>query len=165
MNLYTKVYLLIPKIGSIKDEIKNPIINEDSVNECNVSFRDINMAIKKLNKRKGDGNHNFSSNHIILSTNNFKTIIVMLINCMLIHGHNPEDLLASVIASIPKNLWSSVNTSDNYMGIPLWFSLCKVIYYVFIDKYSKHLKSFNLQFAFQAEHDTVMCTSVVKETV
>ncbi len=26
----------------------------------------------------------------------------MLMNCMLIHGHSAEDLLASVIASIPK---------------------------------------------------------------
>ncbi len=37
----------------------------------------------------------------------------MLINCLLINGHNHEDLLASVIASIPKNLRSSLNTSDN----------------------------------------------------
>ncbi len=71
-------------------------------------------AIKKLNKRKGDGNHGYYSDHIILSTNKFKTIIVILINCMLIPAHNPEDLLASVIASIPKNLRSSLNTSDNY---------------------------------------------------
>ncbi len=47
----------------------------------------------------------------------------MLINCILIHGHNPEDLLASVIASIPKNLRSSLNTSDNYRGISLCCSL------------------------------------------
>ncbi len=86
----------------------------------------------------------------------------MLVNCMLIHGHNPEDLLASVIASIPRNLRSSLNTSDNYRGISLCCSLCKIIDYVFIDKYSKHLNTSNLQFAFQAEHDTVMCTYIVK---
>ncbi len=88
--------------------------------------------------------------------------MVMFINCMLIHGHNPEDLLASVIALIPKNLWSSLNTSDNYSDISVCCSLCKAIDYVFIDKYYEHLKSSNLQFAFQAEHDTVMCISVVK---
>ncbi len=82
---------------------------------------------------------------------------------MLIHGHNVEDLLASVIASIPKNLRSSLNTSDNYRVISLCCSLCKIIDYVFIDKYSKHLKSSNLQFAFQAEHDTVMCTMLRKK--
>ncbi len=50
----------------------------------------------------------------------------MLINCMLIHVHNPEDLLASVIASIPTNLRSRLNTSDNYRGISLCCSLCNV---------------------------------------
>ncbi len=75
----------------------------------------------------------------------------MLINCMLIHGHNPGDLLAYVIVLTPKNLRSSLNTSDNYRSISLCWSLYKAIDYVFIDKYSKHL-----QFAFQAEHDTVM---------
>ncbi len=97
-----------------------------------MSFRDIDTAIKKPNKRKGDGNHGFYSDHIILSTNKFKTIIVMLTNCMLIHGHNSDDLLASVIASIPKNLRSSLNTSDNYRGISLCCSLCKVIDYVLL---------------------------------
>ncbi len=108
---YESLYQCVPtdstEIDSIKNEIKNIIINEDSVNEYNVSFRDIDLAIKKLNKRKGDGNHGFYSDNIIVSTNKFETIIVMLINGMLIHGHNPEDLLASVIASIPNNLLSS----------------------------------------------------------
>ncbi len=86
------------------------------------------------NKRKGDGNLGFYSDHIILATNKFKTMIVILIKCMLIHGHNAEDLFASVIALIPKNLISSLNTSDNYRVISPCCSLCKVIDYVFIDK-------------------------------
>ncbi len=86
----------------------------------------------------------------------------MFINCMLIHGHNPEELLASVIALIPKNVRSSLYTSDNYRDISVCCSLCKAIDYVFIDKYSEHLKSSNLQFAVQADHDTTMCISVVK---
>ncbi len=103
-SLYQSIPTDFTEMGSIKHQIKNLIINEDSVNECNVCFRDIDTAIKKLNKGKGYGNYGFYSDHIILYTNKYKTIIVMLINCMLIHGHNPEDLLASVIASIPKNL-------------------------------------------------------------
>ncbi len=58
-SLYQSIPTDSTEMGSIKDEIKNLIINEDSVNECNVSFRDIDMAIKKLNKWKGDGSHGF----------------------------------------------------------------------------------------------------------
>ncbi len=103
-SLYQNIPTDSTEMASSEDEIKNLIISEDSVNEFNLSFRDKDIAIKKLNKRKGDGNHGFYSDHIVVSTNKFKTIIVMLINCMLIHGHNPEDVLASVIASTPKNL-------------------------------------------------------------
>ncbi len=113
-SLYQSILSDSTEMGSIKDEIKNLIINEDLVNECNVSFRDIDTVLKKLNKRKGDDNHGFYSDHINLSTNKFKTIIVMLINCMLIHDHNPEDLLA-IIASIPKNLRSSLNTGAYHL--------------------------------------------------
>ncbi len=86
--LCQNIYLLIPKKRKLK------IL---SVNECKVTFIDLDIAIKKLNLRKGDDNDGFSSDHIILLTNKFETIIVMLINCMLIHDHNTEDLLASVI--------------------------------------------------------------------
>ncbi len=37
----------------------------------------------------------------------------MLLNCKLIHGHNSEDILASVNASIPNILQLSLNSSDN----------------------------------------------------
>ncbi len=127
-SLYKSIPTDSTEMGSIENEIKKLIINEDSVNECNVSFRDIHMAIKNLNKRKGDVNYGFYSNGTILSTNKFKTIIVMLINHMLINGHNAEDLLASVIALIPQNLQSSLNTSDNYRVI----SQCKVFYYILL---------------------------------
>ncbi len=72
-SLYQSIPTDSTEMGSIKDEIKNLIINY-SVNECNVSFRDIDTAIKKLNKRKGDGSHGFYSDHIILSTNKFKLL-------------------------------------------------------------------------------------------
>ncbi len=74
--------------------------------------------------------------------------------------------IAVVFAVIIKQLQIKVVTNLlQCKYVSLCCSLCKVIDYVFIDKYSKHFKSSNLQFAFQAEHDTVMCTSVVKETV
>ncbi len=60
------------------------VVVVDSVNECNVSFRDIDTAIKKLNKRKDNGSHGLYSDHIILATNKFKTIIIILLNCILI---------------------------------------------------------------------------------
>ena len=107
-------------------------------------MHDIDGAIKKLNRGKGDGSNGFYSDHLILSSDRFKCMFAMLVNCMLTHGFNAEELLASVIASIPKCSRSCLTTSENYRVISLCCSMCKVIDYIFIDKYATHLRSSNL---------------------
>ncbi len=122
-SLYHSVPTDPTEMGNIMQNIQKLIQNEDSINECKLNFRDIDFAIMKLNKKKGDCNNGFYSDYIILSTGKFKTLISMLMNCMLIHWHSAEDLLACVIASIPKCIRSSLNTSDNYRGISFYCSL------------------------------------------
>ena len=41
----------------------------------------------------------------------------MLFKSMLIHGYNANDLVLSSIISIPKDIRSSLSSSDNYRGI------------------------------------------------
>ncbi len=50
-SLYQSVFTDSTEMDTIKYDIKNFIVNDDSVNECSMSFRDINIAIKKPNKR------------------------------------------------------------------------------------------------------------------
>ncbi len=75
----------------------------------------------------------FYSDHIIMSTHRFKVLLVLLINTILTHAYNADNLLVSIIASIPKDLRSSLNNSDNYWDIYLCCAVCKLIDYVFID--------------------------------
>ncbi len=51
VSLYRSVPTDSQEMGSIKDDIENFILNEDSVNECNVSFTYTYSTFKKLNKR------------------------------------------------------------------------------------------------------------------
>ena len=163
--LYQSVPTDVNELESIKTRIKGLLINENSLDDCNINVNDIQKAIKMLNKQKSDGDKGFYSDHVILSTHKFMVLLMLLVNSMLIHGYNADDLLVSVIASIPKCIRSSLDSSDNYRGIALCCSLCKVIDYVFINKYLGQLQSSNLQFAFKEGHDTTMCTAVLKETV
>ena len=55
--------------------------------------------------------------------------------------------------------------SYNYRTIALRNSICKLIDIVFIDKYSDALFTSQLQFGFKKNHSTVLCTSVLLETV
>ena len=64
---------------------------------------------------------------------------------MIVHGYNPSDLLLSTIISIPKDLKGSLFKSDNYRGISLVNSICKLFDYVIINLYDKQLKTSDMQ--------------------
>jgi hypothetical protein len=89
----------------------------------------------------------------------------MLFNCMISHGHTANDLLYSTIVSIPKNLRSSLCSSDNYRGIALCCSICKLLDLVVLDRFGKYLYTSDLQFGFKSGHSTTLCTAIYIETI
>ena len=76
-----------------------------------------------------------SSGHInIMETMDSSQIMLsIMFNAMLTHGFNPEDILLFTIIFIPKHNQGSMISSDNYRGISLSNSICKLYDYVFID--------------------------------
>ena len=52
---------------------------------------------------------------------------------MITRGYNARDLRISSILSIPKDMKSSLTSSDNYRGISLFNSICKVFDYTILD--------------------------------
>ena len=69
------------------------------------------------------------------------------------------------IISIPKDNRGSINSSDNYRGISLSNSICKLYDYVFIDLNMDYLKTDDMQFGFKNNHSTGLCTAVYIETI
>ena len=84
---------------------------------------------------------------------------------MLTHGSNPDELLISTIISIHKDNRGSMNYIDNYRGISLSNSICKLYDYVFIDLNMDYLKMDDMQFGFKSNHSTVLWTAVYIETI
>ena len=101
------------------------------------------------------GNYGFKSDHLINGSNKLFIMLSIMVNAMLTHGFNPEDLLLSTIISIPKDNRGSMNSSDNYRGISLSNSICKLYDYVFIDLNMDYLKTDDMQFGFKNNHSTV----------
>ncbi len=101
-------------MDGIRKQLSENIIHEESLNEFIISVNDIECAIKKLNKKKDDGDKGFYSDPIIMSTHRFKVLLSLLINTMLTHGYNADNLLIPIIASIPNDLRSRLNNSNNY---------------------------------------------------
>ena len=96
------------------------------------------------------------SDHIIHGFLKLFTMLAILINGVFIHGYSPGELLTSIVIPIPKNNGASLKCSDNYRGIALRNSICKLIDLVLIDRFSHVLYTSNLQFGFTKNHSSVI---------
>ena len=76
-----------------------------------------------------------------------------------------QEMMLSVIVSIPKDVRGDLTSSENYRGISLCSCLCKILDIIIINLSGDSPLSSDLQYAFKKDHSTIMCTSVVKETV
>ncbi len=88
-----------------------------------------------------------------------------MFNLMLTHGYTPADLLKSTIISIPKDVKSSLSSSDNYRGISLFNAVCKLFDKVILYLYKDELKASDMQFGFKEGHSTTMCSLIYQEVI
>ena len=65
---------------------------------------------------------------------------------MLIHGYNANNLVLSSIISIPKDIRSSLCSSDNYRAISLFNGICKLFDYVIMPTCNDYLYTSDMQF-------------------
>ena len=67
---------------------------------------------------------------------------------MLIHGYNANDIVLSSIISVPKDIRSSLSSSDNYRGISLFNGIYKLFDYV-INNNNIYLNNIYLKYNIQ----------------
>jgi hypothetical protein len=125
----------------------------------------VRTCINKLKPGKSDGKDNFYSDHLINSGDRLFVLLSIVFNSMIVHGYTPDDLLCSSIISIPKDIKLSASNSDNYRGISLFNSICKVYDMLIIDICHQQLKTSDMQFGFKSKHSTIMCTAVYLEII
>ena len=117
----------VPSYGystNICSTIRNDVVHADDIR---ITVDIIKTCIKKLKMHKDDGKHGFNSDHLIHGSNRMFVILCLMFNSMLTHGYTPDDLLLSTIISIPKDNRGSMSSSDNFRGISMSNSLCKLI--------------------------------------
>ena len=111
-----------------------------------------------------DGKYSLTSDHVVNSSRRFLVILSILMSSMLVHGYNAADLLSSAIISIPKDSRGDMSRSDNYRGLALCNSICKLFDIIPMKKCSDVLCTSDQQFAFKANHSTTLCTGILMET-
>ena len=130
---------------------------------CTVDI--VTKCISNLNHGKMDGNKGHSTDHLIHGTRKLNTYLSLLFTSMLTHAATPYDMLLSTIIPIPKNKRKSLNDSENYRGIALSSSICKLFDWILLISNKCILRSSDLQFGYKESHSTSHCTFVLEEVI
>ena len=146
-------------------KIQDARVTDEAFSDVTFTVNDIITAVGNLNSQKYDGYKGTYSDHFVYASRTYLVVLSMLMNGMLVHGKNADDLLKSTLVSIPKDVRGSLSDSDNYRGIALCSAICKIVDYAIIYKYGSELHTSSLQFAYKQDHSTIMCTSIFQEVV
>ena len=91
--------------------------------------------------------------------------LTLLFNSMLVHGFTPNQMLIGTIIPIIKNKRESSSNSDNFRGICLQSSLCKLMDIIILKKECEALQTSELQFGFKKGLSANVAASIVQETI
>jgi len=136
VNKYRTLYNSVPtdthELSDLTKQI-NANINMDDYSRIRITPGLIINSIKRLKPGKSDGKDGFKSDHLINGSSRLFVLLSIMFHCMIIHGFNPDDLLHSSIISIPKDVKGNLSNSNNYRGISLFNSICKLFDIVILD--------------------------------
>ena len=130
-----------------------------------ITMPDIKYDVKKLRAGKSGGISAVTSDCFIHGTDSLYAFIAMLFNAMLLHGTIPNYFLVSILIPIPKGSRVDVRKTQNYRAIALSSILGKILDNIIITSQRNVLKTSDLQFGYKSNCSTIMCSTLVIETI
>ena len=130
-----------------------------------ISLAEVQAAVQKLKVGKSDCVDGFVSDNLKKGTECLYEIIALLFSTMLTHGVAPAGLLLSTLVPIPKNKRGNKSDSNNYRQIAISSLLGKLFDIIILEEQHHGLITDELQFGFKKNASTVLCTSLLMETV
>ena len=147
----------------IGSDVQN--VNLDILNDALLNNKDIDEALCDLKSGKSDGNIGIYSDHFLNGTRTLWNYLILLFNSMLVHGFTPSQMSTGTIIPIIKNKRATISDSDNFRGICLQSSLCKLLDLIILKKEAMSLQTSELQFGFKKKLSSNVAATIVKETI
>ena len=163
------------KLYNAVDDEKNLVDLEDflecSINQQNIKFVEkINSGVLKLSARKlkpgkTDPVLNVTSDFLVHAPDIVFQLLALCLKSYLIHAHVSDFLLISMLIPIIKNKLGDITSSNNYRSIAISSLIMKLFDIVIITLFKENLFFDDLQFGYQSEVSTSMCTWLATETI
>ena len=171
-NHFKRIYEKLYKCTDDKDNVKflhdeiNMKINYSDVRDVKkVTPKVLKEASLKLKSGKSDPTFLFSSDCFKSAPNILYDHLAAIIKSFLIHGHVSTFLLIATLVPIIKDKLGSQTSSKNYRSIAISSLVLKIFDWVTLALFGATLGLDDLQYAYQSNAFTTMCTWLVIETV
>ena len=156
-------------LESNENDVVQHCVNKDDpvlfTHTHHITVEQVKYAIHKLKPGKSDCIDGIVSDNFKNGTDLLFTLISLLFSAMLIHGIAPSGLLLSMLVPIPKNKRGNCCNSDNYRQIAISSILGKLFDIIVLEEQEDSLCTDILQFGFKKQSSTVLCTSMLLETI
>ena len=170
-NLYENLYNSVNDDESLI-EVEQKVsagINSTSIEsiesiDC-VTEQVMTDACMKLKSGKNDPILEITSDCVINAPGMLYDRLSVILKSYLIHGHMSDFLLISTLLPLIKDKLGDLGSSKNYRSIAISSVILKLFDWAIILLYGDKLKLHDLQFAYQPEISTSMCTWMVVETI
>ena len=147
-------------------DLINSKINDQSLKDVDkITASKVKEATQKLKTDKNDPIFEFSSDCLKNAPDILFEKLSSVIKSYLTHGHVSLFLLLATLVPIIKDKLADICTSKNYRSVAIGSLILKMIDWLIIILFGSSLGLDDLQFAYQANSSTTMCTWVVIEAI
>ena len=142
------------------------MINSDSMKAVDrITPKVVGEAIRKIKSGKNDPINTFSSDCVKNASSILHEHLANIFRSYLVHGHISKVLMLSTLVPLLKDKLGDQCSSSNYRSIALSSLILKIFDWVLILICEKELVFDDLQFSYQANCSTNMCSWMVVETI
>ena len=165
---YERLYNSVDDESNIVDlekDVKEMITAEDLEYVERITVDIVKESTLKLKPAKTDPLVNITSDYLRNSPDIFYQMLTACLKTYIIHGHVSDFLLISMMIPIIKDKLGDHTSSDNYRSIAISSVIMKVFDIVILTVFEEYLQLDELQFGYQREVSTTMCTWLAAETI
>ena len=167
-NKYSNLYNSVDdenELMTIKDEVCKKVITADISETEKITPNLLREASKKLRTNKSDPISTILSDYFINAPDIVYKHLSNVLRSYLTHGHISIVLTVSTMFPVLKDKLDNHSDSNNYRSIAISSVILKLFDWVFIILYQKCFYLDQLQFSYQPNCSTTMCTWQVLETI
>ena len=152
-------------ISNLVTRINQNVDDDGLVEVGKVNPNLVKDAVGKLKANKSDPIWDFSIDFFKEAPDILYCHIYEIIKAFLVHGHVSQHLLLASLVPLVKDKLADLCSSANYRSIAISSRFLKLLDWIILIAYGHLLKLDDLQFGFQADNSTSLCSWMAFETI